>query len=212
MNREEICETVHKELDRLKLRKEKPEYDVSQNGIYFWYEKGEIRQGGGQRVTRVGTHEKPNRLHARIKEHYGLNREGSVFRKHLGGAIMGQNREPESEIKEWYKARRSLRFNDQKFRNCETQITAQAKLGNYRVLKVDDPNERLQLEEKLIALFSHCKYCRPSENWLGNHAYRKEIRDSGLWNVDHVCSLNEFAQSHVPRLKQLVNETSRGEL
>lgn len=211
MNREKICETVHKELDRLKARGEKPKYDVPQNGIYFWYEKGEIRRGGGQRVTRVGTHKKPNRLHARIKEHYGLNREGSAFRKHLGGAIMGRNQEPVSEIKEWYKARRSPCFNDQKFRSYEAQVTAQAKLGNYRVLKVDDSNERMQLEEKLIALFSHCNHCRPSKNWLGNHAYRKEIRDSGLWNVEYVCSPNEFRQSDLPRLKQLIDETLKGE-
>jgi len=211
MNREEICETVHKELDRLKSKSGKPKYDVAQNGIYFWYEKGEIRQGDGQRVARVGAHEKPNRLHARIKEHYGPNREGSVFRKHLGGAIMGRKREPESEIKEWYNARKSPRFNDQRFRNYEAQVPSQVKLGNYRVLKIDDQNERMQMEEKLIALFSHCKHCRPSETWLGNNAYRKEIRDSGLWNVDHVCSLNEFTQSDLSRLKQLVDETLRRE-
>jgi hypothetical protein len=212
MKREEICEVVHEELDRLKLRSGKPKkHDVSQNGIYFWYEKSEIRQTGGQRVTRVGTHEKPSRLHERIKEHYGLNREGSAFRKHLGGALMGRNREPKSEIEEWYKARRGPRFNDQKFRNYEAQVTSQAKLGNYRVLRVDNSNERLQLEEKLIALFSHCKHCRPSENWLGNYAYRKEIRDSGLWNIDYVCSLNEFSESDLPRLKQLVDESLRGE-
>lgn len=211
MNREEICETVHKELDKLKSRSEKPKGDVPQDGIYFWYEESEIRQGGGQRVTRVGTHEKPNRLHTRIKEHYGLNREGSVFRKHLGGAIMFQNRQPESEIKEWYKARKSPRFDDQKFNNYKAQVTAQAKLGSYRVLKIGRPNERLQLEEKLIALFSHCKHYRPSKNWLGNHAYRREIRYSGLWNVEHVGSPNEFAQSDLPRLKQLVDGTLRGE-
>lgn len=208
MNREEICEAVHKELDRLKLRKEKPGYNVPKNGIYFWHEEGEIRQGDGQRITRIGTNEKPNRLHARIKEHYCLNREGSSFRKHLGGAIMRRAQEPESEINEWYKKRKkSLRFNDQKFRDYEVQVNDQAKLGGYRVLMVDDLNERLQLEEKMISLFSHCKHCRPSKNWLGNQAYRKEIRDSGLWNVDYVYSKNEFAQSDLLRLKQLVDET-----
>lgn len=209
MNREELCEIVHEELDRLKLKSEKPKpkNDVPKNGIYFWFEQGEIRQGGIQRVTRVGTHEVSDRLHARIKEHYGLNREGSAFRKHLGGALMGQGKEPDSEIEEWYKARKSCRFNDPKFRNYEAQVTTQAKHGSYRVLKVIDSEERLQLEEKLIALFSHCKHCRPSKNWLGNHAYRKGIRDSGLWNVDSVCSSNEFTQNDLPRLKQLVNET-----
>jgi len=211
MNREEIYEAVYEELDRLPLRKGKPRYDVPQNGLYFWYEEGEIRERSGQRITRVGTHKKTNRLHARINEHFGsVSREGSVFRKHLGGALMRLNGEPESEVEMWYRKRKgNPRFNDPRFRNYERQVTDQAKAGSYRVLKVDDPNERLQLEEKLIALFSHCKHCRPSGNWLGNYAYRKEICDSGLWNIDHVYSLNEFTQSDLPRLKQLVDETLR---
>ena len=212
MNREEICETVHKELDRLPLRKGKPGYNVPKNELYFWYEEGEIHQTGGQRITRVGTHRKTNRLYARINEHFGsVPREGSVFRKHLGGALMRLNEEPEPEVEVWYRKRKgNPRFNDPKFRNYEKQVTDQAEVGSYRVLKVGDLNERLQLEEKLIALFSHCKHCRPSENWLGNYAYRKEIHDSGLWNVDHVCSLDEFTQSDLPRLKQLIDETLRG--
>lgn len=211
MNREEICEAAHKELDRLNLCSGKPQDKLPRNGIYFWYEEGEIRQGEGQRVTRVATHEKPNRLHDRIKEHFGNNRVGSSFRRHLGGAIMRRSQELEPEIKEWYKRRKSPRFKDPKFCNYEDQVTYQVKLGSYRVLKVDDPNERLQLEKKLIALFSHCKHCRPSDNWIGNHAYRKQIRDSGLWNVKHVCSVNEFTLADLPRLKKLINETLRGE-
>lgn len=210
MNREELCEIVHEELDRLKLKSEKPKTKnaVPKNGIYFWYEQGENRQTGGQRVTRVGTHGKPNRLHGRIKEHYGSNREGSIFRKHMGSALMIKNGELMFEVEEWHKQRKkSSRFNDLKFKNYECQVTNQAKFGSYRILKVTDPEEREQLEEKLIALFSLCAHCRPSNNWLGNHAYRKEIRDSGLWNVDYVCSSNEFTQSDLPRLKQLVNET-----
>lgn len=211
MNREEICETVHKELDRFPLRKGKPGYDVPKNGLYFWYEKGETRQRGGQRATRVGTHKKANRLHARINEHFGsVPREGSVFRKHLGGALMRLNGEPKSEVEAWYRKRKgNPRFNDPRFRNYEKQVTDQAAVGNYRVLKIDGPNERSQLEEKLISLFSHCKHCRASGNWLGNYAYRKGIRDSGLCNVDHVCSVTEFAQSDLPRLKQLVDRTLR---
>lgn len=98
ITRAQLCEIVHKELDRLALFNTKPTQPISRNGIYFWYEVGEVRQGQGQRVTRVGTHRKPGRLHDRIKEHYGPNREGSAFRRHLGGARMIKNGEMNSYL------------------------------------------------------------------------------------------------------------------
>lgn len=208
---EELCEIIHKELEKLELRTEPPGKDTPNNGIYFWYEKGEIRQGGGQRVTRVGTHIKQNRLRDRIRQHYNSNREASVFRKHIGGALMQLSNEPESEIKEWYKARRSTRFKDPKFQKYEELVTKQIKSGSYRILKVEDPNTRIQLEEKLIALFSHCNHCKPSKNWLGNHAYRQEVRKSGLWNTEHTNSTNQLTQKDLPLLKQLINQTLQKE-
>jgi hypothetical protein len=210
ITREQLCELVHQQLDRLTLFSTKPSRAIPRDGIYFWYEVGELRQGQGQRVTRVGTHIKPSRLHDRIKEHYGPNREGSAFRRHLGGALMIKKGEPKSEVQEWYKARESPRFNASKFKKYETQVTQEANNGTYRVLKVRDAQERLELEEKLIALFSHCDHCRPSDTWLGNYAHRPEIRQAGLWNVQHTRSENEFLRSDISRLMQLVTETLTG--
>ncbi len=54
---EQLCETIHQELDRLPVFKTKPTSvsTVPKDGIYFWYEDGEVRVGNqGQRVTRVG--------------------------------------------------------------------------------------------------------------------------------------------------------------
>jgi len=211
VKREDICKTVHRELGKLLSRKGKVGHDVPKNGLYFWYEEDELGHGGKQRITRVGTHKKQGRLQARINEHFGGVREGSVFRKHLGGTLMRLNTEPEAEVKAWYEKRKeNPRFNDPKFKYYEEGVTKQAEDSSYRVLRVDDSNERLQMEEKLIALFSHCETCCPSKKWLGNHAYRKEIRDSGLWNINHIHSVNEFTQSDLPRLRQLVDETLRG--
>ncbi len=210
MKREDICKTVHRELGGLLSRKGRVGYGVPKNGLYFWYEENELGHGGKQRITRVGTHQKQDRLPARINEHFGGVREGSVFRKHLGGVLIKLNREPEPEIKAWYKRRKeNSRFIDPKFKYYEEEVTNQAKDSSYRVLKVDDSNDRLQLEEKLIALFSHCEACPPSKKWLGNYAYRKEIRASGLWNINHVHSDNEFTRSDLPRLLQLVDKTRK---
>ncbi len=123
---------------------------------------------------------------------------------------MTKNGELKSEIQEWYKARKSLRFNASKFKKYEAQVTQEANNGAYRVLKVNDVQERLELEEKLIALFSHCDHCHPSDTWMGNYAHRPEIRQAGLWNVQHTGSENEFQSSDIPRLMKLVTETLKG--
>jgi hypothetical protein len=55
-------------------------------------------------------------------------------------------------------------------------------------LAVPERSDRDSIERNSIALLS----CRvggldiPSADWLGSDAEREEIRDSGLWNVNHV--------------------------
>lgn len=210
MKRKEVCEIVHRELERLPSRKGRAGRDVPKNGLYFWYEEDELTHGGKQRVTRVGTHKKADLLQKRINQHFRGPREGSVFRKHLGGALMRAAGEPNSQVKAWYQKRtESPRFSDPKFKRLEQQVTEQARSASYRVLRIDDPEKRLKMEEMLIGLFSQCKDCRPSQSWLGNYAYRKQIRDSGLWNVNYVYSPNESVQSDLMQLKYLVDETLR---
>jgi len=210
-DRERLCEAVHTLLERLPPLRGKPCAALPRDGVYFWYENGETRQGHGPRVTRVGTHTSPGRLLARIREHFGSNREGSVFRRHVGAALMARNGEAEQDIREWARGPRSAGFRDERFEEYELRVTAQSHLGLYRVLKVDEPRERLELEEKLVALFSHCAHCLASPDWLGRWAPRQEIRRSGLWNVRYVWSPNELKSTDLERLQQLVDETARGE-
>ena len=207
--REHVCEAVHKLLEHLPALRGKPGADLPTDGIYFWYERGESRRGQGLRVTRVGTHETSGRLRARIREHFGSNREGSVFRKHVGAALMARDGEPDQDMREWGEGRNGERFHDEKFKQYERRVTEQTANGVYRVLKVDDMGERLEFEEKLIALFSHCRHCRPSPHWLGNWAVGPKIREAGLWNVQHVCAQNEFQSRDLGRLEKLVQETLR---
>lgn len=205
MTRENLCETVHRDLEQLLLRKGRPK-DIVRNGIYFWYEEDEVRRGEGQRVTRVGINTKQNRpLLKRVKGHFDRDRKYSIFRRHLGGALMNRNGESESEIKEWYK-KKGPRFNDQKFREYEKAVTKEVENGYYRILKVDDKDLRKKLEEKLIALFANCNHYQPSNEWLGNHASKPEIRKSGLWNVQHTNSINRFTEDDLPQLRQFINQ------
>jgi hypothetical protein len=42
------------------------------------------------------------------------------------------------------------------------------------------------LESSLIGTLAHCNLCKPSEKWLGNYSPKQQIRDSGLWLVQHL--------------------------
>jgi len=77
------------------LLQDKPKYSIPDNtlpdnGLYFFYEEGETNgHDGSPRIVRVGNHPRSqNNLVNRLKQHYRHNKNGSVFRKYLGGALM----------------------------------------------------------------------------------------------------------------------------
>ena len=210
---EEFCEIVHQLLDQLPKYDKKPSEcngKIPKNGIYFWYENGETRNGGRLRITRVGINKKQDRLHGRINEHYTSDRVGSSFRKDIGAALMSKNGESVSEIKEWRKDRKKEdpRFKDPKFVCYNSYTTQELKQHfSYCVLKIDDLCERSVLEIRLISLFSNCNHCLPTCTWLGKYSDKQEIRDSGLWNKDYVFCAYKFNGCGLDRLKELFNDT-----
>lgn len=44
------------------------------------------------------------------------------------------------------------------------------------------------LESSLIGTVAGGKNCRPPNKWLGNHSPKKQIRESGLWLVQHLTA------------------------
>ena len=79
---------------------------------------------------------------------------------------------------------------------------------SFRCIPVEDKEERLHLEEVLIATTAKCDKCKPSENWLGNYAADELVRKSGLWNHQHVTSKNYASEKTIERLKDLINLNS----
>jgi hypothetical protein len=104
-----LCEWLHQSLDALPMFSHP--FDVAalpSNGVYFFYEKGERcgHQGAKPRIVRVGTHRDGN-FRSRIAEHFLLNErkmaftedqpaphDRSIFRKHIGGALLNKARDP----------------------------------------------------------------------------------------------------------------------
>ena len=66
------CEWLHNQLKNLPLIKYPFRLeDLPKNGIYFFYEKGEVWGHGGKnpRIVRVGTHKGDN-FRSRINDHF----------------------------------------------------------------------------------------------------------------------------------------------
>lgn len=57
---------------------------------------------------------------------------------------------------------------------------------SFVVFQVDDKEQRLRLESRIISTISLCDECGPSPHWLGLHSPKKKIRESGLWLVNEL--------------------------
>ena len=179
--------------------------NIPNNGIYFLFERGE-KAYGGDRIVRIGTHtgkEKwnhklSNRLNAHsIKE----NKDRSIFRKHIGMAFL--NKEEDKFLPLWNidlttkenKERYQSKIDPARQKEVEGNVSQYIQKNiSFVVKEVNDKEERLQLESKLIATISLCKECKPSEKWLGLHVPTKQekIKESGLWNVRGLYDKNNL--------------------
>jgi hypothetical protein len=207
----ELCKWLHKQLEQLPLIKFPFELgQLPENGIYFFYEDGEIWGHGEDkpRIVRVGTHRDGN-FRSRIKEHFLLDEskmdfdatnpkpsDRSIFRKHIGRALL--NRNNDAYLKAWDKdfikkinreKHRRLR-NIQKEKDIEKKITQiLRKKFSFRFIIVDNQVERMGtngLERRLIGTVSRCSFCKASSNWLGKYSPKKQVKESGLWIVQHL--------------------------
>lgn len=207
----ELCKWLHEQLEQLPLIKFPFKLEqLPENGIYFFYEQGEVWGHGGdkQRIVRIGTHRDGN-FRSRIAEHYLLDEskmnfdknkakpsDRSIFRKNIGRALLNRKNGkylPTWEIDFTIKKNRekSLHLRDiRKEIEIESEITATLRKNfSFRCFKLGSQTERMGktgLESSLIGTISHCKLCKPSNKWLGNYSPKKQIKESGLWLVQHL--------------------------
>lgn len=179
-------------------------------GVYFFFEPGEKRSTGpGLRVVRVGTHALKEgskaTLWQRLRTHRGTvggkrtgggNHRGSIFRHHVGTAIMHkegmEKRYPTWEVGS--SAPGDIR--DREF-SLEKKVSQYIRAMPFLWLNVDDPagpqSQRAYFERNSIVLLSNYGKLGtagaidpPSANWLGMHCKNVKIRQSGLWNDKYV--------------------------
>ncbi len=188
-NMEHKCQTIHELFNGLKVfRFPFNDNDIPLNGIYILFESGETAHGAN-RIVRIGTHNSENNLPSRLKEHFlNENKDRSIFRKNIGRCIL--NKQNDDFLDKWEldlttKANRERHGNSidfQKQSAIEKLVSEYIRDKIYFVIfRVDNKDERLRLESKIISTVSWCGGCQPSINWLGRFSPKEKIRTSGLW-------------------------------
>jgi hypothetical protein len=171
-------------------------------GLYFFFEPKEHRRGWPivQRIVRIGTHAvssgSKSTLWQRLRVHKGTsdgggNHRSSIFRLYIGKAIM-KREHTEALYPFWgtgMSASREIRLAE---KPLEKQVTKYLSNTHLLWIEVDDAasplSDRAYIERNAIALLSNFgdPFDPPSSNWLGNFSNNEYIRNSGLWNVQHV--------------------------
>ncbi len=155
--------------------------DLPRNGIYLFFERGESVPLGpteAARIVRVGTHRVDGRFPGRVRDHFHGNRRASVFRFHLGAALLARRAPLDPRLDPW---------RDRSAAGpAEVELLVSRTLAEdftFACIRVDFSAERIALERGLIALLAQHPVARPCEGWLGRHALAPSILRSGLWNT-----------------------------
>ncbi|MGY6710719.1 MAG: DUF6884 domain-containing protein [Rhizobiaceae bacterium] len=188
-----------------------PNHDLPKSGVYFFTDESEVSAISEQRgrIVRIGTHGVANgskaTLAQRLRAHYGLgsgggNHRSSIFRLHVGECLLRsgmfetdvetwQNELPRNEAS--YALEQQLEF-------CVSKYIRRLSLWFLAVSGPSHKNSRRALlEARAIRNLTGYGLILDgaSTNWLGRHSTRKQIVESGLWNVQHVGSSPD-APSH----------------
>ena len=165
---------------------------LPENGVYFLFEKGELGHGG-RRIVRIGSHTGSGNLGSRLAEHTTKNKDRSIFRKNIGRALLRKANDPFLKQWEWDLTSREKRTKYGPLLDVARQAVAETEVSNYiqdsftfAVLTLDESRTALDLEKRAIATVAQCTVCQPSTSWLGNFSPKDSIRQSGLWQIQHL--------------------------
>ena len=207
---EDRCRQIQRSLAKLALYTN-PKDVPFENGLYFFYEKGETSKHSPlRRIVRIGNHpHSQNNLKGRLYNHYCGGKNGSVFRKFLGGALIRKLYSKNPCLKHWEK---------QDAPTCSRCKQTEGKINNllknnfsFHCVNINDKQLRNKMEKILIATISSCQICsKPAKKWLGSYAYSDKVKYSGLWNSNHIkdetCIITK---SGLDKFKKLVVLTQK---
>lgn len=191
-----------------------------EKGVYFFFEHNEIRKesGEGMRVTRVGTHAlkkgSKTTLWERLSQHKGTvknlggNHRGSIFRLLVGTALI---KKENLNFPTWGIGNSALKETKDSELFLEQKVSET--IGNmpFLYLSIEDgagpESLRGYIERNSIALLSNYnkeKLDSASNEWLGQVCIREKVRNSHLWNQNHVDE--SYDPNFLNVFEKLVNE------
>lgn len=200
--------------------------DWPKRGVYFLFAHDEYRDTDDQhRLTRIGTHAVSSgsgaSLWSRLRAHRGANsgtyagggnHRGSVFRKHIGKALI-ERHNLHAEYPYWgdgSSADPNRRLNEH---DLERQVSDHIRDLPFLWIDVDDEpgpdSDRAYIEQNAIALVSNFEkdgLDRRNSDWVGAESPRQEIRNSGLWNINHVNG--DYDSAFLDRVAEAVRDTT----
>jgi len=196
-------------------------------GVYFIQDPQEIRGAeSAMRIVRVGTHAlkigAKSTLWQRLRQHRGTgsgngNHRGSIFRLHVGEALINQEL---AIVSTWGVGQKKPQemWENPKLTEVEEAWERRVSeyLGKLRISWVnipDDPSpqsERAFIEQNVIALLSNRMnpLDPPSTGWLGHHSSDFLIQKSGLWNINHLE--RSVAPDFLSKFERAVDSTING--
>jgi len=190
-----------------------------ERGVYFFREPGEIRTdtGDGLRIVRVGTHAlksgSATKLWTRLSQHKGVvktgggNHRGSIFRLIVGTALIDRDGLNYPTWGSGSSAPRGIRDGEQVLEQAVSSEIGGMPFLWLGIVDEAGPNSlRGYIERNSIALLSNCgkePLDEPSTDWLGHASNRKLVRQSGLWNSNHVT--DKYHPEFLSTFESLVN-------
>jgi hypothetical protein len=203
---QEFLEATYKAITRLTRRSKLTSLrklvagGMPEAGVYLFFDAQEfrIKDLTQPRVVRVGTHGvaagSKATLRNRIKTHLGTssgegNHRSSIFRLHVGRSILNAGRT--SGVHTWGSSSASKEglIAERGLEKMVSDYLSELQVALIEIPGISDKaNDRSYIEQNLIAVFSNrcTPLDPPSYQWLGNCSDKREIRKSGLWNVNHV--------------------------
>lgn len=174
----------------------------------------------GPRVVRVGTHALKSgsgtKLWTRLSQHKGQqasgggDHRGSIFRLIVGASLIGRDGRNVSTWGDGNTLQRDVRTGEL---SLEREVTLVIGAMPFVWLSLEDEaspeSRRGYIERNSIALLSNrhkFPLDPPSRGWLGRHCDRDRVRESGLWNSNHVD--DDYDPLFLDELDRLASETA----
>lgn len=169
-------------------------------GVYFFIDPEEPTEfdPAAGRIVRVGTHALKaganTTLWGRLRQHKGHadgsgNHRGSVFRRHVGHALMGRDRASHPTWGVSSSASREVRDGERELETRVSDYLSRLLVTYVPIVDAAGPASlRGFVERNAIGVLTAegGRWNGPSKAWLGQYSPNSAVRAGGLWNVRHV--------------------------